>query len=151
MSVAMQVAEVGELLSSLIGREITATVVDSVEAHPATMRGMVTNDNRLVAVIGSDLDFAHRTSAALAMIPVGRCEDAGDQPDDDLLEVYREVSNVISRLVDEATAERIRLDPGMDHDHDAMAAIVAAGVPMVICETAVEGYGSGRFAVWYQG
>ncbi len=150
MSVAMHVTEVGELLTSLIGREITATVADSVDPHPATLRGMVTNDNRLVAVIGSDLDFAHRTSAALAMIPVGRCEDAADTPDSDLLEVYREVSNVLSRLVDEATPMRVRLDPGMDHEQDAMAALVAAGSPMVVCETAVEGYGSGRFAVWFQ-
>lgn len=151
MSVAMQVTDVGELLSSLIGREVTATMVDSVDPHPATMRGMVTNDNQLVAVIGSDLDFAHRASAALAMIPVGRCEDAGDQPDSDLMEVYREVSNVISRLVDEATPDRIRLDPGMDHEHEAMQVIIAAGSPMVICETVVDGYGSGRFAVWYRG
>lgn len=151
MSVAMHVTEVGELLTNLVGREITASQADSIDVHPATMRGMVTNDNRLVAVIGSDLDFAHRTSAALAMIPVGRCEDAGDQPDPDLMEVYREVSNVISRLVDEATPERVRLDPGMDHEMEAMQAIVAAGSPMTICETAIDGYGTGRFAVWYHG
>ncbi|MEM9563902.1 MAG: hypothetical protein AAGA93_14875 [Actinomycetota bacterium] len=151
MSVAMQIDEVGELLTNLIGREITAGPTDSVDPHPATIRGLVTNENQLVAVIGSDLDFAHRTSAALAMIPAGRCDDAGDTPDDDLLDVYREVSNVLSRLIDEATPMRVRLDPGMDHDLDAMQAIVAAGSPMALCEAQVDGYGSGRFGVWYQG
>ena len=147
----MQIDEVGGLLTNLIGREITAGATESVEPHPATMRGLVTNENQLVAVIASDLDFAHRTGAALAMIPAGRCEDAGDNPDSDLLEVYREVSNVISRLIDEALPMRVRLDPGMDHELEAMQAIVATGNVMAMCEAQIDGYGSGRFAVWHQG
>lgn len=151
MSVAMQEAEVSELLANLIGREVTAVSCDSVETHEATVRGLVTNENQLVAAIGSDLDFAHRSGAALAMIPVGRCDDAGDQADSDLLDVYREVSNVISRLVDEAVPGRVRLDPGMDHPDDALQAIVATAPPLIQCEVTIDGYGSGRFGVWYAG
>ncbi len=151
MPVAMQAEEVGSLLTNLIGREITAEAVDSVAPHPATVRGLVTNEDQLVAVIGSDLDFAHRTSAALAMVPRGRCDDAGDDPDDDLMEVYREVSNVLSRLIDEAVPMRVRLDPAMDHDQEAMMTIVATGSALAICEADVEGYGTGRFGVWFQG
>lgn len=149
MTVAMQTTEVGELLTNLIGRTVTATECDSVTPHPSATRGLVTNENQLVAVIGSDLQFAHRSGAALAMIPAGRCEDAGDDPDSDLIEVYREVSNVISRLVDEAVPMRVRLDPAMDHDPDALAAIVAAGHAMTLCDVSIDGYGSGRFGVWY--
>lgn len=151
MSVAMQAEEIGTLLTNLIGREITAAPVDTVSPHPATVRGLVTNEDQLVAVIAGDLDFAHRTSAALAMVPKGRCDDAVDSPDDDLLEVYREVSNVLSRLIDEAVPMRVRLDPAMQHDEEAMMAIVATGTAMTICETEIEGYGTGRFGVWYQG
>ncbi len=151
MAIAMQTDEVGDLLTNLVGREIRVTQADSVDPHPATMRGLVTNENELVAVIASDLGFAHRSSAALAMIPAVRCDDAGDAPDDDLLEVYREVSNVLSRLIDEATPMRVRLDPGLEHDPDAMQAIVSAGSTMAMCEAQIEGYGSGRFGIWYQG
>jgi len=151
MSVAVEINGVVDLLGGLIGRAVTGTVVDSVEPHPDTMRGMVTNENQLVAVIGSDLDFAHRTSAALAMMPADRCDHAGARPDEDLLEIYREVSNVLSRLIDEATPMRIRLDPGIAHELDAMRALTTTGAEILACEVTVEGYGSGRFAVWYQG
>jgi hypothetical protein len=149
--VAVQIAEVGQLLTTLVGREVTAVACDSIDPHPAATRGLVTNDDRLAAVIAGDLDFAHRSGAALAMIPASRCDETGDQPDPDLLEVYREVSNVISRLVDEAVPGRVRLDPSLDHPAEAMRAIIAAGTPMVRCEVTIDGYGSGRFGVWHQG
>lgn len=151
MSLAMQVTEVGKLLSNLIGRKVVATPCDSVDPHPAATRGLVTNDDELVAVIAADLQFAHRSAAALAMMPAGRCDEAGDEPDADLLEVYREVSNVLSRLVDEATPARLRLDPAMDHPHDALMAILATGQRLTMCEVSIDGFGSGRFGVWYQG
>lgn len=150
-TVAIQTKQVEEILETLIGRDISVQPADSVDGHPATMRGLVTNENELVAVIGSDLPFAHRTGAALAMIPVGMVEEKGDQPDDDLILAYHEVANVLSRLIDEATPIRVRLDPGIDHSGEALAAIEATGSPVVLAEVAVEGYGSGRFGVWYQG
>lgn len=150
MSVAIDGAQVGEMLTSLTGKDATAQLADSVEPHPAATRGLVTNENQLVAVIGADLDFAHKSGAALAMIPSGRCEDAGDEPDDDLILGYREVSNVLSRLVDEATPMRVRIDPGMDHEYGLLQAVVATGTVMTICEVDIDGYGPGRFGVWFQ-
>lgn len=151
MSVAVQVKEIEEMLANLIGRDVTVTEADSVETHPVTVRGLVTNENQLAAVIGSDLEFAHRSGAALAMVPAGRCEDADGEPDEDLILAYREVSNVLSRLIDEAVPVRVRIDPGMTVAEEAMAQVVAAGSVLTMCEVSIEGYGGGRFGVWYRG
>ena len=150
-TVAISPKQVEGILETLIGKSISVQLVDSVDAHPATMRGLVTNENQLVAVIASDVPFAHRTAAALAMFPAGMVEEKGDEPDEDLVLVYHEVANVLSRLIDEATSMRVRLDPGMDHSAESLAAVGATGAPMVLGEVAVDGYGSGRFGAWFQG
>jgi len=139
---------VSHLLGGLIGREVQVQAASNVEVHPATVRGLVTDDNQLVSVIACDLAFAHFSGAALAMIPKGVAEAAGDQPDADLIEVYGEIANVLSRLVNEARADRVRLDPGMTHSEEALAAIMSSGHLMVGCELTFEGYGPGKLAIW---
>ena len=116
-----------EILTQLLGREVTGDTAQTVDPHDVTVRGLVTNENQLVAVIASDLDFAHRSGAALAMIPVGTVEEKGDTPEADFLEFYSEVANVLSRLVDEALPMRVRLDPAMTHPPEALKAIMGVG------------------------
>ncbi|MEE9413668.1 MAG: hypothetical protein V3V01_00190 [Acidimicrobiales bacterium] len=136
------------LLEDLLGREVNLQPVDKVEPHEATYRGMVTDEDDLVAVIGSDLEFAHTTGAALALIPAGRL-DGLDQPDDVLLEIYTEVANVMSRLVNEATIYRTRLDPGVTHSTEALEEVIKSGSMIEACTATIAGYGTGNLGIWY--
>ena len=63
-TVTIAVPDMQQILAGLIGRDITSEPVDSVSPHPATYRGLVTNEDELQAVIAADLDFAHRTGGA---------------------------------------------------------------------------------------
>lgn len=140
--------EIGRLLGGLFNREVSTEKLDAMAPHPAACFGLVDNENQLRYVIGSDLAFAHRSGAALAMIPVGAAEDAGiDDPDEDLLECYREVANLTSRAVNEASDERIRLDPGMTHDPAAIETLISTGTGMLL-EVAIAGYGNGHLGIW---
>ena len=147
-TLSISVAGVAELLAGLLGREVAGAPSEDMQPHPATYRGLVTNENVLMAIIGSDLEFAHRSAAALAMVPVATVEDKGEVPDHDLLEFYDEVANVLSRVVNEAVSVRLRIDPGMVHPAEAMAAIVDGGARIVACQANFEGYGSGSVGVW---
>lgn len=149
MAIATVAADsVAGLLEGLLGRETIAKTTPAFEPHPATLRGLVADDNDLVAVIGSELKFAHLTGACLAMIPRGRAEGAGDKPDEDLIEVYTEVANVFSRLVNEASSRRVRLDPDIDHEPEALSTIVSSGSPLVLAKADIENYGIASVGVW---
>ena len=99
-------------------------------------------------MIASDLGFAHRSGAALAMIPAGKVEENPVDPDFELLEVYQEVANVISRLVNEAMRSRVRLDPAMEHPVEALQNIVVSGHVAASVSADIEGYGVGTLGVW---
>ncbi|MCP3989473.1 MAG: hypothetical protein GY724_10385 [Actinomycetia bacterium] len=149
-TVSIPEAAIASILTNLFGRNVDAAMAQAVKPHDATVRGLVTNENQLVAVIASDLEFAHRSGAALAMIPAGSVENKGASPDADLLDFYREVANVLSRLVDEATPMRVRLDPAIEHAPESLNTIVTEGSLISACETTISGYGTGNIGVWYR-
>ncbi len=144
-------AAIAQILTNLFGRDVDTVTAQTVTPHEETVRGLVTNENQLVAVIASDLEFAHRSGAALAMIPAGSVENKGSRPDADLLDFYLEVANVLSRLVDEATPMRVRLDPAIEHAPESLNAIVSEGSVISACEATISGYGTGNIGVWYNG
>lgn len=140
--------KVQTLLSDLIGREVELEPITVVEPHSVTARGLVTDDDDLVAVIASDLEFAHRSGAALAMMPANTVAFV-DDVDDDLMAIYQEVANVVSRLVNEAMQPvRVRLDPDLDHSLESLQEIVVNGHIMSAVSANIEGYGNGRLGVW---
>jgi len=144
---SIETADVGHVLSNLVGRDVRVAEAEGIEPHAATLRGLVTNENVLSGVIGGNLAFAHTTGAALAMIPAGAVEDAGDEPNEMWLEFYTEVANVLSRVVNEAASVRLRIDPGITHSPEDLDAIIATG--SVIAFTAsVDGYGDSQLAFW---
>ncbi|MEM7324647.1 MAG: hypothetical protein AAF531_16270 [Actinomycetota bacterium] len=141
--------EVQKILAGLLGRDVdVARVDDPIRPHSSTARGLVTDDDKLVAVIATDLLFAHRSAAALAMMPASAINEAAEDPDEDLMEIYQEVANVLSRLANEAMPSRVRLDPNMDHPLQALQKIVVEGEVMSAVETTIEGYGIGRMGLW---
>lgn len=149
MSLEIADGQVQQLLTDLLGREVLVTPATTVDPHSATARGLVTDDDELVAVIASDLMFAHRSGAALAMIPSVTADEASEGPDEELMEVYQEVANVVSRVVNEASPTRLRLDPNMDHSVEALEAIVVEGSVASSVSTEIDGYGDGKLGVWH--
>lgn len=142
-------SEVQKILAGLLGRDVDVSALgDPVRPHSSTARGLVTDDDQLVAVIATDLLFAHRSAAALAMMPAATINEAAEDPDEDLMEIYQEVANVLSRLANEAMPSRVRLDPNMDHPLQSLQRIVVEGEIMSAVETTIEGYGVGRMGLW---
>jgi hypothetical protein len=148
-TVTIRQDSITRLLEELLGRDVTVTAGGASAPHPATLRGLVTDGDVLVAVLGGDLPFAHRSGAALAMIPAGKLDEIDDEPDTDILAIYTEVANVLSRLVNEASPNRVRLDPAMQHDPDALQRIVDQGQPLISCTVGIAGYGSGELGAWW--
>lgn len=142
-STVIDCPEIARMLKQLLGRGVTVAEGEAFETHARTRCGLVDNDDNLVGLIGSDLAFAHMSGASLAMIPAGAVEDAGDDPVDSWLEFYREVANVLSRVVNEASPTRVRLDPGIVHGDDTLAGL-GSGPGLLAANVDIEGYGSGR-------
>ena len=84
MTVSIEPRQVKKMLSELLGRDVDVQPVETVRPHSATARGLVTDDDELVAVIASDLSFAHTSGAALAMMPADLASGEPEAPDDDL-------------------------------------------------------------------
>lgn len=142
----IDVARTRTVLEDLLGRDITIALAD-LTPHPATLRGLVDDQNNLLGAIGADLPFAHYSGAALALMPAGAAEDAGDEPSELLVEVYQEVANVVSRLINEVAPRRMRIDPGLSHENEALAAIVGSA-PSQIFKVTIKGYGEGHLGFW---
>lgn len=143
-------AQVIGLMRDLLSKDIRLDTIPTIEPHPATFRGLVTDDNQLVALIASDIAFAHKTGAALAMIPPTAVADKGNEPDPDFIELYHEVANVLSRLVNEAHPTRVRIDPGLEIPVEQLEMIRAEGRVVVQSSVDVEGYGAGNLGIWYK-
>ena len=143
-------AQVIGLLKDLLSRDITLETIPTIEPHPSTFRGLVTDDNTLVALIAGDIAFAHNSGAALAMIPSGIVKEKGDTPDDEFIELYQEVANVLSRLVNEAHPSRVRIDPGMEIPMEDMQVIMDQGRVVVQSNVTISGYEAGALGIWYK-
>lgn len=140
---------VEHVLRSLLDREVTILSGERrLRLHEATLRGLVTDADELVGAIGCDADFARLTGAALAMIPAGGIDDDDEELiDEELLEFYQEVANVLSRVVNEASPERVRIDPGMEHAVPTMLDVLD-GASGVAVSVDIEGYGQGTVGLW---
>lgn len=137
------------VLAKLLDRNVKVLGAQrDIQAHEDTFRGLVTDENELVGLVAADLAFAHATGAALAMVPAAKLEELDElTPDEELIEFYVEVANVLSRIVNEAAPERVRIDPGLEHSVDAMLGVMdsASGIAVTV---AIEGYGSGTVSLW---
>ncbi len=148
MGLVLESRDVQRLLRKLLNRSVKVTLSKERPEHPATRRALVNDDNALVAVIASDLAFAHRAGAALALMPSPTVATVGDEPDEDLVENYIEIANVLSRLVNEASRARVRIDPGLTVPADQMQALISA-CGCTAFHVDIEGYGTGDLAVFH--
>lgn len=135
--------EVARILKKLVGREVDVIDGGDFEILPQSRAGLVDDDDRLVGMVAADLPFVHMTGAALAAVPGGVVAEHGDDLNEEWLEFYREIANVLSRAVNEAMTRRVRLDPGMQHDDAALDGIWSSGV-LTSFAVSIDGYGDGN-------
>ncbi len=135
------------VIAGLLGRNVVLEEVPDIDLHEATMRGLVTDEDELVGLIGCDLAFAHLSGAALAMIPAASVTTEGEAVNEEWLEFYVEVANVMSRVVNETSVHRLRIDPGIDHSSADLVEL-ARSTPGRAFSATIEGYGTGVYAIW---
>ncbi len=137
------------LLSDLIGKDISF-VTDAALPEPSDIVRQLTvyvgDDDTPLMLAGGDMSFAYFAGAALALVPKARAEDAIalNEVDEDLLENYREIMNVVTRAVNDQGGPHVRLVPGSTVDLDALPTPSdgrALGVD-------IAGYGAGSLAFW---
>lgn len=137
------------LLSTLLGRDLTfESGIDplplaDVEDHLTLFVG---DDDAPLMLAGGDRAFAYLAGAALAMVPKGRAEDAirSPQPDEDLLENYFEVMNIVTRVVNDQGGDHVRLIPRSSVIlEDLPEPVKGAGLAIEI-----SGYGVGKLSFW---
>ncbi len=137
-----------KILANLINDGTNVVPADDITTHPATYRGLVNDDDELIGVIAADLAFAHRSGGALAMIPAGTVNEADEnEPVSTWLEAYNEVANVLSRVANEASGQRLHIDPGISHDAEICEGLMSS-VDKVIVEATIPQYGPGKIGFW---
>ena len=82
-------------------------------------------------------------------MPKGRAEDAisSGSVDQDLYENYFEIMNVLTRVVNDAGGDHVRLVPGSSVDPEAIPAASSGRS----CTIGVDGYGEGKLSFWLLG
>ncbi|MFK7898258.1 MAG: hypothetical protein AB8G23_20665 [Myxococcota bacterium] len=146
-----EVDELSEQLGLLIGKEIKADSHEEPwEFGPSVQSAIyVTRDDRLAAILRMDLPLAAHVGAALAMMPASASEEAAKEGvlEDDLLDAFGEVVNIMAALLCLDGAPHVRLatvnhcEPSLEADF--MSALVEPEVRINLA-LEVEGYGSGR-------
>lgn len=99
-------------LGDLLGADITIApgTLDPTTVGRSTW-DLVDDEDVPQCTVSTELPLAHAAGAALAMMPAGRAQ--CDGPDDELIEFYREVVNVVSGRVNLSNpVQHIRLVPG---------------------------------------
>lgn len=137
------------LLTALVGRDLTFSA-NSEPLPPMEFIDHLTlfvdDDDLPVMLAGGDAAFAYRSGAALAMVPGGRADEAIETgvADEDLLENYFEVMNVLTRVINDQGSDHVRLIPESSVDLDEMPD-PEKGAAMDI---EIEGYGIGKLNFW---
>lgn len=78
---------------------------------PAVIADYIDNDGAVAGTAMADLSFACRSGSALVMMPPNVAEEAiaTGELDGDMLDCYKEVANVLSRLLNSADTPHLRL------------------------------------------
>lgn len=143
------ITEIRPLLTDLIGREcepsrkITFAKPDSITDFLAVFAG---DDDAPLMLAGGDSAFAHLSGAALALVPVEQATEAieSETLNDDLLENYREILNVVTRAINDQGGAHVRLIPDGAPLPDPLPP-TSGGHEYTID---IEGYGAGKMFFW---
>ncbi len=147
--------EVRDLLSGLLGREVSLTTVAPLApstSSPRTVAVYVDDHYGVRAIIACDLEFSARAAAAIALMPAPTAEAAVEANglDETLAENLYEVLNVAASLFNVAGAVHVRL-----LDLHAAGSVVPPQVQSRMLtlgrredlEVTLPGYGTGRLSI----
>jgi len=146
--IRLEPRSMSDLLGKLLCRSVRLSTNIDIAPEPITYRGLVDDDNHLVVTIAGNEQFALQTAAAMAMIPYDVVTD-GSYPPYELYEIYSEVTNVLSRAVNESVPNRLRLDPSIRHSPIDLQHIIDQGVLAAAWDLEIQGYGVSQFGVWF--
>ena len=142
-------AEIRPLLTGLIGRrcspvrKMTFAKAESIADYLAVFVG---DDGAPLMLAGGDIAFAHLSGAALALVPLEQAQFAIDSKtnNDDLLENYREILNVVTRAINDQGGDHVRMIPGDAPLPDPLPA-TSGGHEYTVT---IDGYGDGKLFFW---
>lgn len=142
-------AEIRPLLTDLIGRQceptrkITFAKPESISDYLAVFAG---DDDAPLMLAGGDASFAHLAGAALAMAPAetARAAIESGADDEELIENYREILNVVTRAINDQGGDHVRLIPDGSPLPDPLPT-TSGGHEYSIT---IEGYGDGKMYFW---
>lgn len=149
---------VSEMMSSLLSMPASAkkasTPYKPGPKEPAFYSAFAAEGPEVGAVIVTDLGFACRSGAALALIPVGVAEEGvkANAPSGELMDNYREVMNVASTLLANPTTRARLLDVRSAPSDlpDGSRAIVDKPSRRIDFDIDLGKYGKGRLALLYR-
>lgn len=120
---------------------------------PLVIADYVDNDGEVAGTALADLSFACRSGSALVMMPANVAEEAieAGSLDGDMLDCYKEVVNVLSRLMNSADSPHVKLR-GMYQTGELVPGEVRAMLRGEGCRrrdyiVAIQEYGEGRLTV----
>ena len=149
-----KIDRLGEQLTSLLGRETTATEApgpNSFDDSCHTAR-YFTRDDKLAALCQVDLAVAAFLGAALAMVPAGGAEEAVKDGDlgANLTDAYSEVANIMAGLLCSDGYPHVRwvsIAKSLGALDDDDKAIMAKPHKRIDVEVDIEGYGAGKMTI----
>lgn len=152
---------VGEFVTALVDRAAAATKVqptrivkdDEDREEPWVIGIYHDQQGRLAALSLADLRFAAATGAALGMIPAAAAADAVKEGalSDTLLENYREVSNILSSVLNSPTSPHLKSVGAWTTDDaelpDEVWGVIADARKRREFAVTIDGYGDGRLGI----
>lgn len=148
-------SSVRDLLADLLDREIKVdrgALQVLEEGRAAFAASYIRDDGAPAAVCVCDLSLAVGSGAAIGMVPpaAASAEAAAGELVGDTEEFFREVVNVLAKLLNSPTTPHVRLDavytvPG--EVPAAVAAVVLAPAERADYRVAIDGYGVGRMTL----
>ena len=147
---------VRDLFGDLLSRGCAVDKADEPLAlgseRPGVVAIFVDAEDEVAAVALADVALACHAGAALVMVPqvVAQEAVAAGRVDDEMLDCYREVTNVLTRLLNSPETPHVKL-----HALKRTGELIPGGVRALLAEPAarkdflvsVEGYGEGRLAL----
>jgi len=147
--------DIRDLLVDLLGRGAAVDKVgrlDLEEDEAAVVAEYVTDEGDVGALCIVDGPFATRTGAALSMVPAAVAEESvrRNEVPDHLLENFREIVNILARLLNSPRTAHLRLSGVHVLPGDLPAGVtLLRDAPEFRRDFAVqiEGYGAGRLSL----
>ncbi len=147
--------DIRDLLVDLLGRAAAVDKTDALSIEGDALglvASYVTDDGEVAAACVCDAAFAVYVGAALVMVPASVAAEqlAGNALDEQYVEYFQEVVNILARLMNTPRTPHLKLDAVVLHGGEMgepIDTLLAAPEYRRDFVAAVEGYGEGRVSL----